>query len=113
MISLMPEYSGKSQVYRAISLGFSHAGGMPGPVEANEVANPVAVGLLGARAVAFHPQGGSDLVHQLRRFAVRIHTPILSVHGCTYSIIGAGKTRKRANSDRWPRFPSGVMKSQG
>ena len=76
----------------------AHDGGMSDPVEANEVAYPVAVGLFGTRAVAFNSQGGPDPVHQLRRFAVRIHTPILSIHGCTYSIIGAGKKRKRANS---------------
>jgi len=75
----------------------AHAGGMPDPVEANEVAYPVAVGLFGTRAVTFHPQGGPDPVHQLRRFAVRIHTPVLPMHGCSYSIIDAGKTRKRAN----------------
>ena len=26
-----------------------------------------------------------------------IHTPVLPMHGCSYSIIDAGKTRKRAN----------------
>src|SRR5690554_1583226 len=75
----------------------THAGGVSNPVKANEVAYPVAVGLFGTRAVTFHPQGGPDPVHQLRRFAVRIHTPVLPMHGCSYSIIDAGKTRKRAN----------------
>src|SRR5699024_7831 len=76
----------------------THADGMSDPVEANEVAYPVAVGLLGTRTVTFHPQGGLDPIHQLRRFVVRIHALILSIAECIYSIIDVGKTRKRANS---------------
>lgn len=78
-------------------LGGSHAGGMPHAVESDEEAYPVAVGLLGSGAVALHPHGGLHSIHQLRWSAVRIHMVRLSRHGYAYSIIGVGKTRKRAN----------------
>ena len=42
-------------------------------MEANEVANPVAVGFLGTRAVALHPHDGLHPVHQLRWLVVHIH----------------------------------------
>src|SRR5690554_5901260 len=49
-------------------------------------------------------RGSLHPVHQLRRLAVRIHTPILSIHGCTYSIIGAGKSASARILYRWPRL---------
>lgn len=67
-------------------------------MEVNEVAYPLAVGFLGAWAVALHPHVGLHPVHLLRWLVVRIHTAAPSRYVYAYSIIGSGKTRKRANS---------------
>ena len=41
---------------KSLHFGTTHTGGMTQAIETNEITYPVAVGLHGARAVAFHPQ---------------------------------------------------------
>lgn len=83
-----------------IHLGGFHAGGVPDPIETDEVAFPPAIGLLVTWAIARHPHSGLCAVYHHWWLPRCLHTVIFSLYGYTYRLIGEGRTRKKANPAR-------------